>query len=439
MLRDNQVEPVEKGVAYFKSNKPVPSIIVAPTAFGKSWLIAEISHRLGEKMLIIQPSIELLEQNFQKIKLLGGNASIFSAGMGVKEIGDITYATLGSIKNLGERFRGYKVILDECHLYPRGTDGMLRKFLESATTSHVLGLTATPLKLQTNSFQMQAYSMLKILTSRSKTGNFFKEIIHVAQIKEMVDFGYWCPLTYEIHDFSTGQLVFNTTRAEYTEESLRQAYIDQHIEDRIVLRLKTLHNRKSILIFVPTVADAHELSKKIPGSEVVWGSMPKKERKRIITGFKDLSIRIVINVNVLSVGFDHPQLDCIIAGRATASLAWWYQALGRLTRIFHDKEDGLIIDFSGNTQKFGRIEDLYYNKEKIWKLYGQGGVLLTGIAMDEIGKHIENPRIIVHFGTQKGIEVKNTPRTWRKWALENITWDRYNKHIKEEILKLQYD
>ena len=76
-LRENQVEPVKKGVEFFQQKKSVPSIIVAPTAFGKSIVIAEIAHRLGEKLLVIQPSKELLEKNYNKFINLGGQASIY--------------------------------------------------------------------------------------------------------------------------------------------------------------------------------------------------------------------------------------------------------------------------------------------------------------------------------------------------------------------------
>ena len=46
-LRENQIEPVKKGVEFFKQKKAVPSVIVAPTAFGKSIVIADIAHQLG--------------------------------------------------------------------------------------------------------------------------------------------------------------------------------------------------------------------------------------------------------------------------------------------------------------------------------------------------------------------------------------------------------
>ena len=146
-LRPNQIEPVKKGVEFFKTKKPHPSIIVAPTAFGKSIVIAEIAHQLGEKLVVIQPSKELLEQNYNKFINLGGKASIYSAAMGEKEIGDVTYATIGSIVRISHKFHTLgisKVIIDECDRFPREPDGMLRRFLTAAKITHVLVLTATP-------------------------------------------------------------------------------------------------------------------------------------------------------------------------------------------------------------------------------------------------------------------------------------------------------
>lgn len=116
-LRDNQELPVAIGVEFFKTPKMQPSIIVAPTAFGKSIVIAHIARGIGERVLVLQPSKELLEQNYNKFTTLGGEASIYSASMGEKEIGDVTYATIGSIINIAHEFRSLgftKVIIDEC-------------------------------------------------------------------------------------------------------------------------------------------------------------------------------------------------------------------------------------------------------------------------------------------------------------------------------------
>ena len=63
-----------------------------------------------------------------------------------------------------------------------------------------------------------------MLTSRSKKGNFFKDIIHVGQVSEMVRLGFWSPLTYEASQFDDSQLVFNSSKSEYTEDSVQRAF-----------------------------------------------------------------------------------------------------------------------------------------------------------------------------------------------------------------------
>ena len=452
-LRPNQIEPVEKGVAFFKQKKADPSIIVAPTAFGKSIVIAQIAKEVDERMLVIQPNKELLEQNYNKFINLGGEASIYSAAMGEKEIGNVTYATIGSIINVAHKFKQLgitKVIIDECDRFPREPSGMLRRFLTAAKITHILGLTATPLKLQANLDEFrQPFSKLVMLTSKSKKGNFFKNIIHVAQIKEMVDMKFWSPLYYESYDFDSGALVYNSTGAEYTEESIKRAYKNQDINGKIIKRIEKMPDRKSILVAVPSIDEAKLLSTKLPSCEAVYSDMPISERNRIVEEFKNGTIRIVVQVNILSVGFDHPELDCIITGRPTASLSWWYQFVGRVTRIHPNKRDGLVIDFVGSVPKFGKVEDLYFKyEEPLWKLYGEGNKLLTGIPLKEIGLHIEGQpspdelaqtqkAILLEFGKFKGVEVRKTPAWYRNWLLDNFNWNPFNNHIKEEIIRLK--
>ena len=452
-LRPNQIEPVKKGVEFFLKKKADPSIIVAPTAFGKSIVIAAIAKEVGEKLIIIQPSKELLEQNYNKFIGLGGEASIYSAAMNEKEIGNITYATIGSIIRIAHKFKDLgisKVIIDECDRFPREPGGMLRKFLSAAKITHVLGLTATPLKLQTNMDEhFQPFSKLVMLTSKSKKGNFFKEIIHVAQIKEMVDLEFWSPLQYESYDFNTGELVYNSTGAEYSDDSIKKAYKNQDIGGKIVRKVAQLTDRKSILIAVPTIDEAMDLSGRIPMSAPMYSGMPDKERKQVIDDFKNGRLRVVVQVTILSVGFDHPQLDCIITGRPTASLSWWYQFVGRVTRIHPDKKNGLVVDFVGSVPKFGKVEDLYFKYEApLWKLYGEQQRLLTGIPLREIGLHIEgkespheiaasNTPINFTFGKYNGIEVRKTPIWYRNWLLENFNFGKFNEPIKNEILRLK--
>ena len=158
-LRSNQSEPINKAIAFFNEKKPKPSLIVLPTAWGKSILTAFVAKNCTDKLLVLQPSKELLEQNYKKYLSLCGfvtNAGIYSASFGRKDIAQITYATIGSIKSLGATFKqmGFtKMLIDEAHLYPRESDSMLGKFLEESGITHVLGITATPVKLRQHLFQ----------------------------------------------------------------------------------------------------------------------------------------------------------------------------------------------------------------------------------------------------------------------------------------------
>ena len=455
-LRDYQLEPVAIGIEFFNTPKMAPSIIVAPTAFGKSIVIAYIAKGINEKVLVIQPSKERLEQNYNKLINLGGKASIYSASMGEKEIGDITYATIGSIINIAWKFRELgitKVIIDECDRYPRDKNGQLRKFIDGMKASHVLGLTATPLKLQTNMSETGPYSKLVMLTNRSKHGAFFKHIIHVSQIEEIVKMGFWAPLEYQSYDFNTGALVYNSSGAEYTNDSIARAYENQNLQDKIVKKVRELQDRKSILIAVPTIEQATQLAGKIPSAAVVHGETPTGERNRIIEEFRNQKIRVIVQVNVLTVGFDYPELDCLITGRPTASISWWYQFVGRGTRIHDNKQNCLVVDFVGAVDKFGKVESLYYKEDEdgIWELYGENKKKLTGIPMHEIGIHLEGginlseqrneegeiQKIYMTFGKYANKPVASIPPYYRKWLLDNIKWNPYNQKIKDEILRLE--
>lgn len=310
-LRENQSEPIAKAIQFFQEAKPKPSLIVLPTAWGKSILTAFVAKNTTDRLLVLQPSKELLEQNYRKYCTLCGdfgcNAGIYSASFGRREIAQITYATIGSIKNLGETFKRYgftKMLIDEAHLYPREADSMLGRFLKDSGITHVLGITATPVKLQTNRDRDgQSFSKLVMLTSRSKKGNFYKDIIHVGQVQEMVRLGFWSPLQYEETGFDDSLLVFNSSKSEYTEDSVQRAYDANGGTQGVIDALDKHSERKHVLAFVPSVSDAISLSERYPNSAVIYGEQDKREREQTVARFRAGEIRVLFNVRVLSTGF----------------------------------------------------------------------------------------------------------------------------------------
>lgn len=427
-------------------------MIVLPTAWGKSILTAYVAKHTNDRLIVLQPSKELLEQNYKKyLHLCDGfaNAGIYSASFGRKDIAQVTYATIGSIKALGEKFKrlGFtKMLIDEAHLYPREANSMLGTFLKDSGITHVLGITATPVKLQTNrDMEGNTFSKLVMLTSRSKKGNFYKDIIHVGQVQEMVQLGYWSPLKYEVAGFDDSLLVFNSSKSEYTEESVQLAYDANGGTQSVIDALDAHPERQHVLAFVPSVQDAKDLSARYPNSAVIYGDMDKKERAETIERSRAGLIRVIFNVRVLSTGFDYTGIDCIIFGLSTASIALYYQIIGRGTRIDPNKEDCLICDLGGNVRRFGRVEDIIFEKGKLWRMFGSGGRLLSGIPIHDIGKYTREdtqavdekanaPIEIMPFGKYKGERITDIPLDYRQWMMRAFDWNARNEKLRKSIV-----
>ena len=457
-LRSNQKEPIARAQEFFNTKNPAPALIVLPTAWGKSILTAFTAKSMGaDKLLVLQPSKELLEQNYKKYLSLcefETQAGIYSASFGRKDINKITYATIGSIKKMGKLFKqlGFKkLLIDEAHLYPREADSMLGTFLAESGITHVLGITATPIKLQQNTdLNGNRFSKLVMLTSKSKKGNFFKDIIHVGQVQEMIEMGFWSKLHYKTTEFDSSNLVYNSTKSDYTEESVQLSFLANDTRSRIFQELDSNADRKHILVFVPSIGEAKSMASEYPNSASIHSEMHKSEREKIISDFRAGKTRVIFNVRVLSTGFDYTGIDCIILGISTASIALYYQIIGRATRIDPNKADALIIDLAGNVERFGKVEDIVFEKDTIWRMFGTDGKLLSGIPIHEIGRVTRTtlatdranrpqretkPIETMPFGKHKGELIKNIPREYKEWVLKNFEWHAGNENLKQSIFK----
>lgn len=117
MLRDYQEEAINALGNYWMKNK-APCVLQLATGGGKSWIIAEIVKRTGQSVLVLQPSKEILEQNYEKLLAVGVNKKdieVCSASVGKWNIGKITLATIGTVWKHFEYCKHFKiVIIDEC-------------------------------------------------------------------------------------------------------------------------------------------------------------------------------------------------------------------------------------------------------------------------------------------------------------------------------------
>ena len=443
-LRPYQVTPIRKAIDYFRESDPEPALIVCPTAWGKSLMAAEVAAACPDPILVVQPTKELLEQNLSKYRLLCGDlapAGIYSAYFGKKQIDHVTFATIGSIKSIGAQFRqlGFKkMLIDEVHLYPRTSESMLGQFLKDSGITHVLGITATPLKQEHFSEKagerFNKWSELIMLTNPAPSGNFFKRIIHVSQVREMTGQGFWSPLRYEVLPFDRSALKLNTSGNEYEDQSVVESYILNNVRANIYAALDWHTERKHCLVFVPSVEEAAILAADYPDAAMVCGETPKKERAAIIDAFRTGKIRVLFNVAVLGTGFDYPEIDMIVFAMSTASVARYYQFAGRGVRIAPHKKDCVVVDMGGNVERFGRIEDISFEFDGKWRMFGSGGTLLSGLPVQCVGNVTKGDLDAgwasayswdtISFGKHKGKRFEDVPVYYLAWLLTTDNFGR---------------
>lgn len=417
---------------------------------GKSLIISKIAHEINRPTLVLQPSKEILEQNYAKAVSFGSKPTIYSASCGIKELSAMTYATLKSIKKDVARLKDIGIdtlLIDECHSgYSPEEGSEFMEFMNRFPEAKVLGFTATPCRLRTyNSMLEGNYSRLNMLTKDEH--NFFKKIVHVTQIQELTSQGFWCPLKYERWSFDESALMLNSTGAEYTNESIKESIVRNGLNNSIYKRLLQLMNEhKAILVCMDSIESCNRISEFMNArmgaiTGVVTSLTTKKKREQIISDFKEGKLKVVFNYSTLATGFDFPELDCVMFGRPTFSYSTYYQVLGRCVRIHPDKKEALIVDCCDNMRRFGRIEDLTIEQfpSKGWCMFA-GDQLLSNIRMgdiitkDEILRRAASLKsvngdgrreddldsIIMWFGKYEGIRFKDIPVSYFRFLAENM-------------------
>jgi DNA repair protein RadD len=96
----------------------------------------------------------------------------------------------------------------------------------------------------------------------------------------------------------------------------------------------------------------------------VFGDTSSEARANILSSFKEGAIKYLVNVNVLTTGFDAPNIDGVVLLRPTASPGLLYQMVGRGFRINEGKEDCLVLDYGNNILRHGPIDAIRVRAEK---------------------------------------------------------------------------
>jgi DNA repair protein RadD len=389
-LRDYQIDASNAAVKGLQEEKH-PFVIQAATGAGKSLIIADICHRINKPILILQPSKEILEQNYQKLMSYNPeiDAGIYSASKGRKEIAKFTFATIGSIYKKPELFDHFNyVLIDECHgVNPKNLSGMLTSFLKAINCQHVCGLTATPYRIDTLWTRdkwggLTATASLKMINRISRTP-FFRKIAYKIETGDLIEQGYLSPIEYSVDNAELDELVVNSTGADFTTESLEKYWNEKRLS-RIAAAVEysNKHNKRT-LVFCSSLRQASRAKEMVEAmgisAAMVNGKTPMKVREDLIAKFRAGEIKHMFNVGVFTTGFDVPELDCIVMARPTMSLALYYQMIGRGVRLDPMTPDKIlqVYDLVGVVETLGRVETIRVHREKggfrdeVWSEYGR--------------------------------------------------------------------
>ncbi|MBA3673460.1 MAG: DEAD/DEAH box helicase [Chitinophagaceae bacterium] len=352
--RPYQQQAIDANITFFKRKSKRHAIEILPTGSGKSVVIANTAMQLEGKTVVFQPSKEILEQNYAKFISYGYRAGIYSASAGMKYVDKITFATIGSVAKKHHLFRDFQnIIIDECHLV-NAKGCMYLDFINSVEQCKVLGLTATPYRL-TSGYDG---AMLKFLT-RTRP-RVFSDVLYYIQNNVLFDNGFLAKLEYfAFNVIDRKMLSLNSTGTDYTDASLRAYYRKINMPQTTAYYAnRLLDKRKNLLIFCALIEEAEKVRHLVDGSVILTGKTDTATREKILSQFKSGKIKCVVNVGVLTTGFDYPELECVLLARSTMSLALYYQMTGRAMRPHPNKQSAWIVDLGGNIQTFGKIETM---------------------------------------------------------------------------------
>jgi DNA repair protein RadD len=369
-LRPYQQAAVDAVYDYLRQHDDNPCVVI-PTAGGKTPILATICRdavtQWGGRVLVLAHVKELLEQAADKLRAICPELKfgVYSSGLRRRDTEEpVIVAGIQSVYKRACELDAFDlVIVDEAHLIPPDGEGMYRQFLTEAKVVNprvrTIGLTATPFRLKSGMI--------------CGSENILNAVCFEIGVKELIRDGYLCPLVTKSgrEKADTGQL--HVRAGEFVAEEVEQVMDqDQLVESACQEIVEYTRDRHAVLIFASGVKHAQHIQRVFQerhGLECgfVCGQTPPGERDELLARFRgDASddlferkpLKYLVNVNVLTTGFDAPNIDCVAMLRPTMSPGLYYQCLGRGFRLHPGKKNCLILDFGGNVLRHGPVDQI---------------------------------------------------------------------------------
>lgn len=328
-------------------------VLVGPTGSGKTVVGAHVMLEMrGKRVLWLAHRWELIDQARNQLIAAGIPEESIRVFSGTEKSGDDdAWITVASV----DMFHRHEVppanliVVDEAH---RTIARSYRKILDARPRAMVLGLTATPWRLDGKGLG-DVYAHLHVMAGPT-------ELIvdgHIAQ-----------PRTYGIPKAKAREIVrgIKSAAGDYQVGELGRAMMRRKLMGDVVSETARLAPGAPTIVFAVNREHGKALAIRFhrSGRRTAYldGETPNGERERILDGLRSGAIEVVVNVDVLSEGFDCPPVKCIALARPTKSLTRFLQQVGRASRPYKGKKP-VILDHAGNCWRFGLPE-----AEREWSL-----------------------------------------------------------------------
>lgn len=358
VLRDYQRAAIDATYAYWKDGEGKHPLIVAPCGAGKSLMIGQFIKEAMQypdtRVLMLCHKKELLEQDERAVRQVWKDAptGFFSAGVGRRDWdAPILFAGIQTFVNHVHKFQPFDlVIIDEAHLIPRSAQTQygrtIQTLLQMRPSTRFVGFTATPYRLDSGLLH-------------EGDGALFDGIAYDIPLRKLIDDGYLVEVVARGSESSADMTGVKRRMGEFVLKDMAEAFADV-LEPACAEIIERGQDRRAWIVFCASIAHAEWVTAYMRGHNIsaamITGSTPKRERARLLDDFRAGQIRCMVNVDVLTTGFDAPICDMAALLRATDSAALYVQIVGRIMRTHPGKHDALLLDYGGNVMRHGPID-----------------------------------------------------------------------------------
>lgn len=428
-------------------------IAVLPTGAGKSlviaWFIKEALEADPSVRIMCAVDVkELVQQNHDEFLEVMPNApaGIYSSGLRKKQAkSQILFAGIQSCYDKAAEIGKVDVLfVDECHGI--SMDGTRWKtFLDDMKVINphmiIIGLTATPYRMDSG----------LLYTGHPR---LFDGVAYEYSVKQAIADGRLCHMVPKSMVTKLNTQDVGKTKGDFIESQLQKAVDKDEVTKAAIDEIIEFgKDRRAWLVFGSGKKHCYSIKRLMEERgvhcEVILGDTPNAKRDEWIAEFKAGNIKCLINNSVLTKGFNVPFVDLLAMMRPTLSPVLWVQMCGRAFRVAEGKENALLLDFAGNVERFGFLDEMTYkDKNKSddeqgvppmkecpeCQTFCHAAVMFCPSCGFEFPKE-DTP---VHDSKSYDRAVLSSQRIIEEWIIDDVRWDVHAKPNKTPSLKVTY-